>query len=216
MGSPAGRQGLRAWHTRAAWATMPGWLVMTAAPSCGGWSCCPFWTGPGPRGRSDGCPLSPPLLPRPPSGSGTGPPAAGDGPWQRGQALLASGWWRGALVRKRRPGRGAKEHRAAKGPVARAWRTGAGYRRNGNIHGPPAIVEHPGRPWVLTTDGLRGTVGPAPPAAADCARDRRRSPARRVLRPAGAPGRGAAQAEDRRRLSPGRGRSGSPAAGGIG
>jgi hypothetical protein len=25
------------WHTRAAWATMPGWLVMTAGPSCGGW-----------------------------------------------------------------------------------------------------------------------------------------------------------------------------------
>jgi hypothetical protein len=25
------------WHTRAAWATMPGWLVMTAGPSCSGW-----------------------------------------------------------------------------------------------------------------------------------------------------------------------------------
>jgi hypothetical protein len=37
-----------------------------------------------------------------------------------------------------------------------------------------------------------------------------------VLCPAGAPGRAAAQAEDRRRLSPGRSRSGSPAAGSIG
>jgi len=27
-----------AWQTRAVWATMPGWLVMTAGPSCGGWS----------------------------------------------------------------------------------------------------------------------------------------------------------------------------------
>jgi len=26
-----------AWHARAAGATMPGWLVMTAGPSCGGW-----------------------------------------------------------------------------------------------------------------------------------------------------------------------------------
>jgi len=39
---PAGRQRLGsgspgAWHTRAVWATMPGWLVMTAGPSCGGW-----------------------------------------------------------------------------------------------------------------------------------------------------------------------------------
>jgi hypothetical protein len=39
---PAGRQrpgggSPGAWHARAAWATMPGWLVMTAGPSCGGW-----------------------------------------------------------------------------------------------------------------------------------------------------------------------------------
>ena len=39
---------------------------------------------------------------------------------------------------------------------------------------------------------------------------------RRVLCPAGGPGRAAAQAEDRRRLSPGRRRIGSPAAGSIG
>ena len=29
--------GAGAWHARAAWATMPGWLVMTAGPSRGGW-----------------------------------------------------------------------------------------------------------------------------------------------------------------------------------
>jgi hypothetical protein len=40
---------------------------------CGGWSWCPFWTGPGPRGRWNGCPRSFPLLPRPPSGPGTEP-----------------------------------------------------------------------------------------------------------------------------------------------
>jgi hypothetical protein len=50
---PAGRQrpgsGSRgAWHARVAWATMPGWLVLTAGPCCG-WSIYPIWTGPGPR-----------------------------------------------------------------------------------------------------------------------------------------------------------------------
>jgi hypothetical protein len=65
-------------------------------------------------------------------------------------------------------------------------------------------------------DGPRRAVGPAQPAAADGARGGRRSPDRRVLCPAGAPGRTAAQAEDRRRLSPGRGRIGSPAGGSIG
>ena len=74
------------------------------ARAAAAWPLCPFWTGPGPRGRSDGCPLSPPSLPRPPPGPGTGPLDAGSGPWQSGQALLASGWWRGALARKRRPG----------------------------------------------------------------------------------------------------------------
>ena len=62
---PAGRQsrgGGRsgAWHIRVAWATLPGWLVMTAGPRCCGGPC-PFWTGPGPRGCSGGCPVSPPL-----------------------------------------------------------------------------------------------------------------------------------------------------------
>jgi hypothetical protein len=80
------------WHARAARATMTGWLVMTARPRrpTGGPSCS-FWTGAGPRGRSDGYPLSPPSLPRPPPGPGTGPLDAGSGPWRSGQALPASG-----------------------------------------------------------------------------------------------------------------------------
>src|ERR1019366_2916598 len=68
------------WHTRAAWGTMTGWLVMTARTRRGcGWPLCPFWTGSGPRGRSDGCPRSPPLLPTPPPGPGPGPPDGGGG-----------------------------------------------------------------------------------------------------------------------------------------
>ncbi len=67
-----------------------------------------------------------------------------------------------------------------------------------------------------SVDGLRRAVAPAPPAAADGARDRRGGPERRVRCPAGGPGRAAAQAEDGRRLSPGRSRIGSPAAGSIG
>jgi hypothetical protein len=42
-----------AWQARVAWATMPGWLVMTAGLRRCGWPC-PFWMGPGPRGCSDG------------------------------------------------------------------------------------------------------------------------------------------------------------------
>jgi len=141
-------------------------------------------------------------------------PAAGPGRVGKRCWLRAGGV--GPWRRSADPGRGGKEHRAAKGPVAQAWHTGAAYRRDGNIHGPQAMVERPGRLWVLDTDGLRRAVGPWPPAAADGARDRGRNPARRVLRPAGGPGRAAAQAEDRRRLSPGRSRIGSPATGGLG
>src|ERR1035437_2951330 len=47
------RAGGAYWHTRAARATMTGWIVMTARPCCG-WPLCPFWTEAGPRGRADG------------------------------------------------------------------------------------------------------------------------------------------------------------------
>jgi hypothetical protein len=62
-------------------------------------------------------------------------------------------------------------------------------------------------------DGHRRVVGPALAAAADGARDRRRSPERRDPCPLGGPGRAAAQAEDRRRVGPGRRRMGSPGCG---
>src|SRR5690242_16072407 len=87
-----------------------------------------------------------------------------------------------------------------------------------NTHGRPAIAAR-SPVWPCFRGhwgGPRRAVGPAQPAAADGARDRRRSPERRVLCSAGAPGRAAAQAEDGRRVSPGRSRIGSPAAGGIG
>src|SRR5213592_798926 len=93
--------------------------------------------------------------------------AVGAGHWaagrrQRALAAWASaggvGPWHGSAD----PGRVAKVHRAAKGPDAQAWHTGAGYRRpDGSIRGPRAIVERPGRPWALDTDGLRRAVRPA-------------------------------------------------------
>jgi len=170
---------------------MTGWLVMTPGPwrgGCTGWS---FWTVSGLRGRSDGCALSPPWFPRPPSGPGTGLPAAGGGPWQRGQALLASGWWRGPWHRSAGPGR-------VRQLATRAWRTGPSGRRDGYTHGPPAISVRLARRFPCSVDGHRRSVGPAPPAAADGARDRRGNPERRVLCRAGGVGRAAAQAEDRR------------------
>ena len=223
------------WHTRAAWATMPGWLVMTAGPRCCGWPC-PFWMGPGPRGCSDGWARSSRLLPGLLSGPGTGPPGGGGGPWPRGRALLGSGWWCGAWARKRRP----------RPRCDRTWnRTCSGCKGRGCCASlvlrprlPPGR-RHP-RPaayrgmtpclnllplsWAtpcsnllsLSWDGPRRVVGLALAAAADGARDRPRSPGRRDHCPLGGPGRAAAQAEDGHRVRPGRGRIDSPAAGSIG
>src|SRR5580692_5445699 len=126
-------------------------------------------------------------------------------------------WGVGPCCRGADPGRVARERRAAEGPVARAWRRGAGYRhRDGSLDGPPAVAGRPIRLWSLCPGGLRSAVRPAPAATADGARDRWRGPAGGDLRPAGGPGRAAAQAEDRRWLSPGRSRVASPAAGGGG
>ena len=95
---------------------------------------------------------------------------------------------------------------------------GPGYRRDGNTDSPPAIAVLPRARACFpgSVDGHRRAVAPAPPAAADGARDRLRGPGRRAWRAAGGPGRTVAQAEDGRRLSPGRSRIGSPAAGSIG
>jgi len=191
---------------------------MTAGNGCwGDWSSCPFWTGSGHRGYPMAVPGRPRCYPGRRRGRALGrrPPAAGRGRVGKRGWLRAGGV--GPWHRSADPGRVATVHRAAKGPVAQAWPAGAGYRRpDGNIRGPEAIAERPERPWAHEPDGLRRAVGPAPPAAADGGRDRRRSLVRRVLCPAGAPGRAAAQAEDRRRLSPGRSRIGSPTAGSIG
>jgi hypothetical protein len=73
------------WHARAARATMAGWLVMTARPCCGG-PLCPFWTGAGPRGRADGCPLSLVVTQA----------AAGAGHWAAGRRQRALAEWAGA------------------------------------------------------------------------------------------------------------------------
>jgi len=64
---------------------MAGWLVMTARPCCGG-PLCPFWTGAGPRGRADGCPLSLVVTQA----------AAGAGHWAAGRRQRALAEWAGA------------------------------------------------------------------------------------------------------------------------
>jgi hypothetical protein len=57
---------------------------------------------------------------------GRRPPAAGPGRMGKRCRLRAGGV--GPWHRSADPGRGATEHRAAQGPVARAWPRGAGYR----------------------------------------------------------------------------------------
>jgi hypothetical protein len=191
-------------------------VVMSAGTGCcGGWSWCPFWTGPGPRGRWNGCPRSSPLLPRPPSGPGTEPPAAGSGPWPPGLALLAPGWWRGVWAPKRRPGPRRNRTSSCKGPAARAWHkvpatasppTARQRSRYALIHLAFSVVG-----WSSACGRARATRG-----GSRCSR----SPTRRRPRGPVSCGcswpRSGARAEDRRRLSPGRGRSGGPAAGSSG
>ena len=213
------------WHARAARATMAGWLVMTARSCCGG-PLCPFWTGQalgdarmGVHCRSrryPGCHRGRALGLRPPA---AGPGGVGRRCWLRAGGV---GPWHGSTD----GGRGAREprgpgrdgRRAAKGLFAQACCSGPGYRRDGNTRGPPGIAVLPlVRPcFPGSVDGHWRAVAPAPPAAADGARDRQRSPGRRLQCSAGGAGRAAAQAEDGRRLSPGRSRIGSPAAGSIG
>jgi hypothetical protein len=50
----------------------------------------PALDGARPSGTLEWVSAAVPLLPGPRSGPGTGPPAAGSGPWQRGQALLVA------------------------------------------------------------------------------------------------------------------------------
>jgi hypothetical protein len=159
------------WHTRAAWATMPGWLVMIARPRrrCGG-ALCAFWTGQAVADARVGASCRPRCYPGRRRGRALGrrAPAAGPGRVGRRCWLRAGGVgpWHGSADR----GRGARELPAANGPDAQAWHTGPGYRRDGNTRSSSAIAVLP----------PVGAVAPAPPAAADAARDRRGSPERRV------------------------------------
>ena len=105
-------------------------------------------------------------------------------------------------------------------PAAAGTPTPAARRLPGLSRVAPLVQGH-GHPAVQAGfhrrgDGPRRVVGPALAAAADGARDRLGSPGRRDPCPLGGPGRAAAQAEDRRRVGPGRSRIGSPAAGGSG
>jgi hypothetical protein len=112
--------------------------------------------------------------------------------------------------RLRKPGPKAPAAAGTRGPPPRAPPIAGRPRFQGHGHPPVQACFH------CRGDGHRRVVGPAPPAAADGARDRQRILYRRVLCPLGGPGRAAAQAEDRRRVGPGHGRIGSPAAGRIG
>jgi len=171
--------------------------------------------------------------------------AVGAGHWAAGRRRRALAAWTSAagyglvawgLGTKRRPGprRDRTWNRTSSGCKGRAcsqaWPQGPGCRQDADTRGPPPrappiavhrLFQGRGDPPVQACfhcrgDGHRRVVGRALAAAADGARDRRRSPERRDPCPLGGPGRAAAQAEDRRRVGPGRSRIGSPAAGSIG
>ena len=78
------------WHTRAAWATMPGWLVMTARPRrrrpTGG-PLCAFWTGGRPSRTLGWVQAVAPVVTQ---------AAAGAGHWAAGRRQRALAEWAGA------------------------------------------------------------------------------------------------------------------------
>jgi hypothetical protein len=138
--------------------------------------------------------------------------AVGAGHWAAGRRQRALAAWASAAgsglvawgLGTEAPTRAetVKTGRPHRGPAPHARHTpppgGVGYRRDANTP-QPAIAERPVRPCLYTDGlrcGLRRAVGPAPPAAADSARDRQRDLQHRDLCPAGGPGRAAAQAED--------------------
>ena len=213
-GSPGG------WHICVAWATMPGWLVMTVGPRCCGGPC-PFWTGSGPRDARMGAPCRPRCDPGCCRGRALGRRAAAAGPGRVDERcrLRAGGVGPGHgsadpaevrenmqqnIQRLQREGRlrepGPKAPAAARTPTPAARRLERHLSRShpfqGHEHPPVQACFH------RRGDGPRRAVGPAPPAAAGGTRDRQRILYRRVLCPLGGPGRAAAQAEDRRRVGP--------------
>jgi hypothetical protein len=136
---------------------MLGWLVTTAGPGCSDWFFCAFWTGEALGGCSNGCLLSPRLLPRLPSRPATGPPGAGGGPWPRGRALPASGWWRGTLAR-------SWSQRRACVALSDSWRK-PGQGGGSAVAGPFLVATHvpaPERPGLarcsVRTRWLRGVI----------------------------------------------------------
>jgi hypothetical protein len=146
------------------------------------WAALRLLDGGRPARTSGWVPFIAPSLPRRRRGRALGrrAPAAGPGRVGRRCWLRAGGVgpWHGSADR----GRGARELPAAIGPDAQAWHTGPGCRRDGNTRSPSAIAVLPrARPcFPGSVDGHRRALAPAPPAAADGARDRRRSPERRV------------------------------------
>ena len=183
---------------------MPGWLVMTAGPRCCGWRC-PFWTGPGPRGCSGGCARVAPVVTQ---------AAAGAGHWAAGRRQRALAAWASAAgfglvawglgTEAPTPAEARQNMRqnfsGCKGrPVARAWPQGPGCRRDADTRGPPPRSPLFGLAASATDtpcstcrycrgDGHRRAVGPAPPAAADGARDRQGSPVPSCSMSCGRPG----------------------------
>ena len=129
------------WHTRAAWATMPGWLVMTARPVVAAAGLYTPGRGQALEDARMGVPCRPRCYPGRRRGRALGrsAPAAGPGRVGRRCWLRAGGVgpWHGSADQCR----GAQKlPAAAKGPVAQARHRGPGYRRDGNTPAPPAIA----------------------------------------------------------------------------
>ena len=155
---------------------MPGWLVTTARPSYSGWSFCAFWTGKALGGAGVGVPVAPAVTQA----------AVGAGHWAAGHRQRALAAWASAAgfglvawgLGAEAPTRAAAQKnieqqkdllrkRGLQVPATAArTETSMARRRLRNALDTLGLV----------LDGPRRAVGPAPPAAADGARDRREAP----------------------------------------
>ena len=178
------------WHARAARATMPGWLVMTTWPTCGRWL--RYLDGARPSTTRIWVDLVVPVVIQ---------AAAGAGHWAAGRRQRALAEWAGAagfgLVAW---GLGTEAATAAevREDFQRQLRDlarergidGPGYPQAGDSRGPPDRAVLPlVRPcFPGSFGGPQRAVAPAPPAAADGARDRLRSPEPSRMACCGRPG----------------------------
>ena len=190
---------------------------MTARPRrCCGWPLCPSGRGQALGDARMGVPCRPRCYPGRRRGRALGlwTPAAGLAEWAGAAGFGLVAWGLGteapALAEVEKNIR--RQQGTCCASLAQRPRLPPGRKHTR----PPAIAVRPVRPCFLCSGMVIGVPWRLRHPRRLTVLAIATEAGRRVLCPPGGPGRAAAQAQDRRRLSPGRSRIGSPAAGSIG